>query len=94
MFKWTKIKKVLERPWAAYTFAICSGVLLFLFLSNLSVLWDILRGFYHVVYPVLTGLVIAYVLDPLVKFFEIRIFGKMKTPPCRKRSERRALHFP
>ena len=78
MFKWTKLRKVLERPWAAYTFAVCSGVLLFLFLSNISVLWDILRGFYHVVYPVLTGIVIAYVLDPLVKFFEIRIFGKLK----------------
>ena len=78
MFKWTKIRKVLERPWAAYTFAICSGVILFLFLSNIGVLWGFLRGFYHVVYPVLTGLVIAYILDPLVKFFESRIFGKMK----------------
>ena len=81
MFKWTKLRKVLERPWAAYTFAVCSGVLLFLFLSNLSVLLDILRGFYHVVYPVLTGIVIAYVLDPLVKFFEIRIFGKLRRRP-------------
>ncbi len=78
MNRWAKFKRLLNRPWAAYTFAICSGVVLFLFLSHIDILWRILRGFYHVVYPVLTGIVIAYVLDPLVKFFESNVFGKLK----------------
>lgn len=78
MRRWAKIKKILEQPWAAYTFAICCGVILFLFLANIHVLGKGLRTLYHVVYPVLTGLVIAYVLDPLVKFFESRLFSKLK----------------
>ena len=78
MFRWTRIKKTLEHPWAAYTFAVCSGVVLFLFLSHIGFLWDVFKAFYHVVYPVLTGIVIAYVLDPLVKFVEFRIFGRLK----------------
>ena len=78
MFRWTRMKKLLERPWAAYTFAICSGVVLFLFLSHLNLLWAFLKGVYYVIAPVVTGIVIAYVLDPLVKFFEFRVFGKLK----------------
>lgn len=78
MFRWKRIKKELEHPWAAYTFAICSGVVLFLLLSHIDYLWRIFRSFYHVVYPVLTGIMIAYILDPMVKFFESRVFGKLK----------------
>ena len=80
MLRWTRFKKKLERPWAAYTFAICSGVVLFIFLSNIDILWKILRGIFHIVSPVLTGIVIAYILDPLVKFFETRLFKKMRRP--------------
>ena len=86
MSRWAKIRKWLDRPWAAYTFAICSGVILFLFLSNIDFLLKIFGGFYHVVYPVLIGIVIAYVLDPLVKFFETNIFWKL-----RKKSVARGL---
>lgn len=81
MIRWTKFKKWLQYPWAAYTFAVCAGVVLFVFLSNIDSLWKIIRAFYHVVSPVLTGIVIAYILDPLVKFFESRILGKMKRRP-------------
>lgn len=84
MLKWIKIKKWLERPWAAYTFAICSGVVLFLFLSHIHFLWRFFRAFIHVVSPVLIGIVIAYVLDPLVEFFEKRIFHRAKRPPVKK----------
>ncbi len=80
MLRWTRFKKKLERPWAAYTFAICSGVVLFIFLSNIDILWKILRAIFHIVSPVFTGIVIAYILDPLVKFFETRLFKKMRRP--------------
>ena len=80
MLKWTKLREGLKRPWAAYTFAICAGVVLFLFLSHIDFLWRIFRAFIHVVYPVLIGIVIAYVLDPLVKFFESRVFRRIQRP--------------
>ncbi len=78
MVLWTKLKKLLEQPWAAYTFAICSGVVLFLFLSNLDVLWRIFKGFYYIVNPVIVGIVMAYVMDPMVKFWETKILGRLK----------------
>lgn len=78
MLKWTKIKKKLSEPWAAYTFAVCSGVVLFLFLSNLHILWNIFKAFYYFISPVLVGIVIAYILDPLVKLCENKLFAKVK----------------
>lgn len=84
--RWKSIKKSLDRPWAAYTFAICCGVVLFLFLSHLSIIWTILKAAYHWTAPVIAGIIIAYVIDPLVRFWENSVFGKMK-----KRRAARAL---
>lgn len=75
---WRSIRKVLESPWAAYTFALCSAVLFFIVLSNLKVLWSGLKAVYYFIEPVFIGLVIAYVLDPLVKFLETHIFRKIR----------------
>ncbi|HCI73840.1 MAG TPA: AI-2E family transporter [Lachnospiraceae bacterium] len=84
MLKWTRIRRWLKQPWAAYTFAICSGVVLFLFLSHISLLWNFFKAFIHIVFPVLIGIVIAYVLDPLVKFFENKLFSKVRRPTAKK----------
>ena len=75
---WRSIRKVLESPWAAYTFALCSGVLLFVFLTNLAAMWSGLKSVYYFIEPVFIGLVVAYVLDPLVKFLEMHIFQKVR----------------
>ena len=75
---WRSIRKVLESPWAAYTFALCSGVLLFVFLTNLAAMWSGLKSVYYFIEPVFIGLVVAYVLDPLVKFLELHIFQKVR----------------
>ncbi len=82
MIKWAKIKKLLTQPWAAYTFAICAGVVLFLFLSRIDILWTFFKSAYDIVSPVLVGIVIAYILDPLVKFWELKVFGKLKKRPA------------
>ena len=80
---WRAIKKQLDAPWAAYTFAICVGVVLFLVLSHISFVWDAFKAFYHYISPVVIGIVIAYVLDPMVKFWENRVFYKMKRKAAR-----------
>lgn len=74
---WRSIQRKLGEPWAAYTFAACAGVVLFLMMSHLSLYWAGLKAFLHYVSPVLIGIVIAYVLDPLVKFWEQRVFFRM-----------------
>ena len=76
--RWRSLKRILEKPWAAYTFAICAGVVLYMFLCHIDIIWVILRAFYNWTAPVLVGIVIAYVLDPLVKFWENRVFRSLK----------------
>lgn len=68
----------LVRPWAAYTFAACAAVFFYVFLTHLHVVGAALSTFYYYIQPVFVGLIVAYMLDPLVKFFENRLFGKMK----------------
>ena len=80
---WRAIRKHLGAPWAAYTFAICAGVVLFVALSHISLLWTALKAFYHYIAPVVIGIVIAYVLDPLVKFWEQKVFFKMNHKAAR-----------
>lgn len=69
-----KFSKRLEKPWAAYTFALCCAVVLYLFLSNISLLGRGLAQLYHYIQPVFIGLVLAYVTYPLVHFFETQLF--------------------
>ena len=80
---WRSIKKQLGEPWAAYTFAICAGVVLFVALSHISLLWTACKAFYHYIAPVVIGIVIAYVLDPMVKFWEQKVFRKMRRRAAR-----------
>ena len=80
---WSTLRKHLNAPWAAYTFAICSGVVLFLVLSHIALFWRALGSFYHFISPVVIGIVIAYVLDPMVKFWEEKVFRKLNSKAAR-----------
>ena len=80
---WSTLRKHLNAPWAAYTFAICSGVVLFLVLSHIALFWRALGSFYHFISPVVIGIVIAYVLDPMVKFWEEKVFRKLNNKAAR-----------
>lgn len=83
MKKW---KELLEKPWAAYTFALCAAVLLYMVLSHLNTIGGVLHSFLSLISPVITGVIVAYLLDPIAKFFEIRVFKKVK-----KERSKRAL---
>ena len=72
------LKELLKKNWAPYTIATCSAVLLFFILSNISYLGTALSAFCSVASPVLLGVVIAYVLNPLVELIRKSVFFKMK----------------
>jgi len=78
-----KFKRLLEKPWAAYTFAACCAVVLYVILSNLSNVWGGVKNFLTMASPVFIGLVIAYLLNPISEFFEDRVFFKMKKESAR-----------
>lgn len=63
-------KNHLEKPWVAYTVAICSGVLLYLTLSNIRNILFFMRGIYRILSPLIIGLGIAYIVNPFVKLIK------------------------
>lgn len=53
--------------WVPYTIAICAGVVLYSVINNLPAIGTTLRGIIGVFKPILIGLAIAYLINPLVK---------------------------
>ena len=80
-----KLEKLLAKPWAAYTFAACAAVLLFLAVSHFDVIRGWCAGIWKVLSPVVIGVVVAYLLNPVSDFFEFKVLGKAKN--------RSAAHF-
>lgn len=78
-------KDLLEKRWAAYTLATCSAVVLYFLLSNVS---DIFKGIgfvYRIISPLITGLIIAYIIDPFVTFLQNTVFSNVKSEHTRKK---------
>lgn len=78
-----KLGRLLEKPWAAYTFAACSAVALYLVFSHFTSVKEAaekLRSFFS---PILIGAVTAYIFNPAEDFFEKRLLARMKKPEAR-----------
>ena len=78
-------KDLLEKRWAAYTLAACSAVVLYFLLSNVS---DIFKGIgfvYRIISPLITGLIIAYIIDPFVTFLQNTVFSNVKSEHTKKK---------
>ncbi|MBQ9979684.1 MAG: AI-2E family transporter [Oscillospiraceae bacterium] len=67
-----------KKRWVPYTIATCAAVALLVFLTHLDVLFAGVKALVRFVSPVLIGMVIAYILNPLVNFLQRKVFGKMK----------------
>ena len=62
-----KITKMLNGRWIPYTIATCSAVVLYVVLThfhNIRAAFDALFGY---TFPVVMAIIIAYILDPLVR---------------------------
>ena len=78
-------KDLLEKRWVAYTLATFSAVILYFLLSNVSDIFNGLRVVYKVLSPLITGLIIAYVIDPFVTFLQRTVFANVKNEHTRKK---------
>ncbi len=70
--------KWVKKKWVSYTIATCSAVILYMLLSNIDSISKGFSSFYSFLRPVVTGLIIAYVFNPVSKLFENHIFKKVK----------------
>ncbi len=59
-----------QHNWAAYTFAICSGVFLFLLITKIKSVLALFTSIYSIFSSIILGLVMAYILNPLMKIVE------------------------
>lgn len=78
-------KDLLKKKWVAYTLATCSAVVLYFLLSNVS---DIFKGIgfvYRIISPLITGLIIAYIIDPFVTFLQNTVFSNVKSEHTKKK---------
>ena len=78
-----KPDQLLQKPWAAYTFAACAAVILYMILSHLSVFAGWVAAVWKFLSPVVIGVVVAYLLNPVADFFEFKVFRKVKKESSR-----------
>lgn len=71
-------KNFYKQTWVQIALGLGTAILIYLALSHLNVLAGAISTVAAVTRPVLLGLVIAYVLHPLVNVFERKVFSRMK----------------
>ena len=74
-----KFKDIKNKPWFNYAAALCIAVLLWFILSNIGSIAHVINVIIIACTPVIAGAVIAYVLDPIVVFFERYPLKKLGT---------------
>ncbi len=74
--KW--YQKLKSQPWFHMACALCVAVLLFFVLQHLGTVWKIVKFLWGIITPLVAGVIIAYIIDPLVRLWERTIFKKMK----------------
>lgn len=73
-----------NKRWVDLAIALCIAVIVFLGLSNISILGGAIKKIFHYISPVLLAVVIAYVMDPLVNLFQDKVFYKIKKEQLRR----------
>lgn len=76
-------KNFLKGKWVPYTIATCSAVVVYLLLSNIGTFLGGINSFLALISPILSGVVIAYVLNPIMLFYERKVLHKVKGPTIR-----------
>ena len=78
-----KLKKLVEKPWYTGAVVACIGVLFYVLLTNLSSVLSAVGGFLGNFKAVFLGIIFAYLLNPLARFFYFLVLGKMKVGKTR-----------
>ncbi|MBO4928354.1 MAG: AI-2E family transporter [Clostridiales bacterium] len=79
----SRLKKALRNRWGAYSLAAISGVVAYLTLTHLSAVLAWLSHVAQIVSPIIIGVIIAYLIDLVVVFFENKVFKKISRPRFR-----------
>lgn len=78
-----KLKNLLKERWFAYSLATCLAVAFYMLLSNLGNIFSVVGQFFHLVAPVIAGVVIAYIINPFCVLFDQKVLVKIKNEKIR-----------
>lgn len=70
--------KLFTKRTASYLLVACTAVLFYVVLINLSSILSVVGEGLSIISPLIWAAVIAYLTNPIVRFFEDRVFKKMK----------------
>ncbi len=76
-------RKFFKQKWVSYTIATCSAVILFMLLSNIGSILSGLSRFLVFVRPVVSAIIVAYVLNPFANLFNRKLFSGIKSDKTR-----------
>ncbi len=76
-------KGLLKKKWVQYSIATCSAVLLYQLLSNYWLFADVFSGIFKIIKPVISGIIVAYILNPLADLFDGRVLKKIQNEKTR-----------
>lgn len=76
-----RLKDLLGKKWFAYTFAMCSAVVLYVILSHIESVVMVVESFCGFFSPIVLGLVISYVINPISIVFERWLSKIIKKEP-------------
>ena len=77
-------KDMLGKNWIPYTVATCSAVVVYLLLSHIGNIWHGIPVVFGFISPVFGGIILAYLIDALVVFFEKKVFKKISSDKRRR----------
>lgn len=81
MKKWGEF---LEKRWVSNLLTVCAGVLLYMALKNFGVISSFFSSVYRIVAPIIVGMIMAYLIDPIAIFYEQKFFSKIKNQKSRR----------
>ncbi len=73
-----KFSEMKNKNWFPYTVAVCIGVILYTILNHLTEVGSFFAMLYGFIAPVFIGIVIAYIINPLVNFLDLKCFRVIK----------------
>lgn len=71
-------KDLRNRNWYPYTIATCSAVILAFLLKNIDLLGNLFAFVWKIICPLVVGAIIAYMMDPIARALEKKVFPKFK----------------
>lgn len=80
----SKKETLAGKPWFPYTVALCIAVAFYVLLTHLPAVGKALSTVGSYIAPVFLGAVLAYLMNPLFRMFQNRVFRKMRSPKLRK----------